>query len=202
MRPIRGERTTLRPVEPDDLDLLAGWLADPEIYRWWGGSAIPREEVAEKYIGRRPDVFGFIVEADGGAAAEPADRRPIGYLQYWIGEGAGGPGTEGGIDMYLVPNARQRGFGPDAARAVVRYLIEALGWRRVTVDPAADNARAIRAWERAGFAYERDWPDHPDGPAVLLAIEAAPAPAAGPDPSGEDAAEGGADATGDLPHRR
>ena len=138
---INGDRTTIRPVVDGDLDLLLGWFSDPEIYAWWGGRALPREEVEEKYLGRkRPEVESFIVEADG---------RPIGYLQYWLDD----PG-QGGLDMVLVPDSRDQGFGPDAARAVVRYLVEELGWRRITVDPLVDNARAIRAWEKAGFAAE------------------------------------------------
>lgn len=157
---IRGERTTLRPVSPTDLDLLHGWLNDPDVYRYWGGSPHSRELVAEKYLGQRPDdVVGFIVEADG---------EPIGYLQYWFADEA-----SGGLDMFLIPAKRGQRLGPDAARATVRYVMQELGWRRVTVDPAADNHGGIRAWERAGFVYEHAWPDHPDGPAVLMAIERA-----------------------------
>jgi RimJ/RimL family protein N-acetyltransferase len=74
--------------------------------------------------------------------------------------------------MFLIPSARDHGIGLDAARALVHYLFAEQGWRRVTVDPAVTNPRAIRAWGKAGFVVERDWPDHPDGPAVLMAIEA------------------------------
>jgi aminoglycoside 6'-N-acetyltransferase len=96
---IRGERTSLRPATDDDLDLLVGWLADPEIYRWWEGRALSREEVADLYTGRRrPDVEPFVVEADG---------VPVGYLQVWRGTE-----TSGGIDMFLVPEARGRGLVP------------------------------------------------------------------------------------------
>jgi aminoglycoside 6'-N-acetyltransferase len=48
-------------------------------------------------------------------------------------------------------------------RRVVRLLIDERGHHRVTIDPAADNAAAIRAYEKVGFkpvgimrAYERD----------------------------------------------
>ena len=51
-------------------------------------------------------------------------------------------------------------------RRVVRHLIDDRGHHRITIDPAAANAAAIRAYEKAGFravgilrAYERD----PDG---------------------------------------
>jgi aminoglycoside 6'-N-acetyltransferase len=154
---IHGVRTSLRMVTAADLDLLAGWLADPEVYRWWGGQPVPREVVRQKYIGGRPGV----------------------YIQYWSSQELSEaallrvqPGQTGGIDMYLIPGARDRGLGPDAARALVRYLTETLGWTRVTVDPAADNLRAHRAWAKAGFTFERDVPDHPDGPSILMVIEA------------------------------
>ena len=52
--------------------------------------------------------------------------------------------------MFLVPSARGRGLGPDAARALTESLL-ASGWTRVTVDPYAWNEPAIRAWRRAGF---------------------------------------------------
>jgi aminoglycoside 6'-N-acetyltransferase len=158
---LRGEHTSLRPATDADLALLVGWFADPGVYAHWDGAPKAREEVvAEGYTGSdRPATGPFIVEAAGA---------PVGSLQC-CPDGA----ASGGIDLFLVPAARGRGLGPDAARALVRYLLEARGWRRVTVDPAADNARALRAWARAGFVYERDWPDHPDGPAVLMAIEAA-----------------------------
>ena len=42
---------------------------------------------------------------------------------------------EGGLDMFLVPGARGRGLGPDAARAMADHLLAARGWSRVTVDP-------------------------------------------------------------------
>ena len=89
---IRGERTVLRLVTEADLDLLASWFADPELYKWWGGAQVPREVVAEKYVGRRrPRVESFVIEAD---------RRPIGYIQFHQGfEPYHSPG-EGGIDMF------------------------------------------------------------------------------------------------------
>jgi RimJ/RimL family protein N-acetyltransferase len=102
---------------------------------------------------------GADVPADIDTALATGDQRPT-----------------GGIDMFLIPSARDQGLGPDAARAMVRYLLDVLGWRRVTVDPAFDNARAIRAWEKAGFVFERDWPDHPDGPSILLALHAPSTP--------------------------
>jgi aminoglycoside 6'-N-acetyltransferase len=72
--------------------------------------------------------------------------------------------------MMLLPGSRGSGIGPRAARLLIAHLRSARGWKDITVDPAQDNARAIRAWEKAGFAIEGDWPDHPDGPALLMRL--------------------------------
>lgn len=147
----------LRPSTEDDLDELAQWFADPEVFRWWGGQPLSRNDVAAKYTGRRcPRVESFIVESLG---------QPIGYIQYHLE----GPG-QAGLDMMLLPLFRGRGLGPRAARILVGHLRSARGWTDVTVDPARDNVRAIRGWEKAGFRVEREWPDHPDGPALLMRL--------------------------------
>ncbi len=150
----------LRLSTGDDLDRLTQWFADPEVFRWWGGKPLPRSVVAEKYTGRRcPRVESFIVEFAG---------QPIGYIQYHLE----GPG-QAGLDMMLLPEFRGCGLGPNAARLLVEHLRSARGWTDITVDPAQGNARAIRGWEKAGFSIEREWPDHPDGPALLMRLTAA-----------------------------
>ncbi|HEY3073197.1 MAG TPA: GNAT family N-acetyltransferase [Candidatus Limnocylindrales bacterium] len=154
---IRGDRTFLRPATDDDLDLLVGWLADPEVFRWWEGRPLSREEVADMYTGRKkPEVEPFVVEADG---------VPVGYLQCWQGTE-----TSGGIDMFLAPEARGRGFGHDAARAASRFLLDRRGWSEVTVDPMVDNIRAIRAFERAGFSSQREELDDETGKRILRMV--------------------------------
>jgi aminoglycoside 6'-N-acetyltransferase len=137
---ICGEATVLRRAIDADVDLLVAWHDDPEVARYWDEERFTHDEMLRRL--RRHDVEAYIVEADSEA---------IGYLQVWQEEAAGG------IDMFLVPAARGRGFGPDAARAVARHLRDERGWRRVTVDPYLWNEPAIRAWRRAGF---RDVDEH------------------------------------------
>ena len=133
-REVRGERIVLRPADDTDAELLVAWHDDPDVARYWDDERFTRAEMLERL--RRADVEAYIVETDG---------EPVGYLQVWQ------EGDAGGIDMFLVPGARGRGLGPDAARAVARHLRDDRGWRRVTVDPYLWNDPAIRAWRRAGF---------------------------------------------------
>jgi aminoglycoside 6'-N-acetyltransferase len=120
----------------DDADLLVGWHADPEIARYWDNEQFTRAELLLRLAS--PEVDAFIVEAD---------EKPVGYLQAWFdGEQPG----RCGLDMFLVPFARGRGLGPDAARTLARHLSTS-GQTRVTADPYRSNGIAIRAWTKAGF---------------------------------------------------
>jgi aminoglycoside 6'-N-acetyltransferase len=147
----------LRAASDGDLDLLAGWFANPEVYRWWGGQPLSGNEVAADYTGHRsPEVESFIVEAE---------NEPVGYLQYWHD-------TEhtGGLDMFLIPEARGQGLGPDAARATVDFLFRECGWNEVTADPLTDNDRAIRAWAHAGFLPDHESRDEETGKPCLIMV--------------------------------
>ncbi|MES1239578.1 MAG: GNAT family protein, partial [Chloroflexota bacterium] len=55
------------------------------------------------------------------------------------------------IDIFVSTRFQDRGLGTDALRTLVRYLIDVRGHHRLTIDPAASNARAIRSYEKVGF---------------------------------------------------
>jgi aminoglycoside 6'-N-acetyltransferase len=137
--------TSVRPATDDDIDLLVDWHADPETSRYWDGETFTREDMHARL--RRERVGAWIIEADG---------RPVGYLQSWWE--ADEP-RRGGLDGFLVPEARGRGLMPDAARTLATSLLAA-GWESVTVDPYAWNERALRGWANAGFVeVSRHEPD-------------------------------------------
>jgi aminoglycoside 6'-N-acetyltransferase len=133
---LRGELTTIRPATAEDAELLAGWYADPEVACFWDWKTYTAEQIVERLA--RPHVDAYIVEADG---------EPVGYLQAWFGANV----DVGGLDMFLIPAARGRRLGPDAASTLARFLLDQGGRMRVTVDPYLWNERAVRGWKNAGF---------------------------------------------------
>jgi aminoglycoside 6'-N-acetyltransferase len=139
---LRGQTTEVRRADEADADLLVAWHADPEVARYWDGESFTRDEIVARLT--REPVDAWIVEAGG---------RPVGYLQAWWDENAWDDGTprRGGLDMFLVPSARGRGLGPDAARTLAEQLVTE-GWAEVTADPYLWNEHAIRGWTKAGFA--------------------------------------------------
>jgi aminoglycoside 6'-N-acetyltransferase len=136
---VHGRLTTLRPAGLDDVDRLVAWHADPEVARYWDDETFTHAEMADRLA--REDVEAWIVEEAGA---------PVGLLQVHAE----------GLDMFLIPGARRRGLGPDAARAMTEHLLHERGRERVAVDPYAWNQGAVRAWERAGFVeISRHEPD-------------------------------------------
>jgi RimJ/RimL family protein N-acetyltransferase len=119
-----------------DVPLLVGWHADPEVSRYWDDETFTAEQVRARL--EREAVDAYILEEDG---------EPVGYLQAWWGPDEP---KRGGLDGFLVPEARGRGIMPALARELAEALL-ADGWQHVTVDPYEWNERAIRGWANAGF---------------------------------------------------
>jgi aminoglycoside 6'-N-acetyltransferase len=146
---VRGRLTSLRRAGTEDVERLVSWHADPEVSRYWDGETYTRAEMENRLA--REDVEAWIVEERG---------EPVGFLQV----------HSVGLDMFLIPAARGRGLGPDAARAMAEHLVREQGSKRVTADPYAWNEGAVRAWERAGFAeisrHEAD--DEHTAPWILM----------------------------------
>lgn len=71
-----------------------------------------------------------------------------------------------GMDIFLTTSRHGRGLAAEAIRLLARYLFEQRGHHRLTIDPAADNVAAIRAYEKAGFrrvCIMRNYERGPDG---------------------------------------
>jgi aminoglycoside 6'-N-acetyltransferase len=137
MRTFKGERVTLRPVRETDAERLEEILREPEVSRWWG--EYHAERVREDLIDAE-DVVVCAVEVDG---------EVIGAIQYH--EETTPDYRHAGLDLFLATERQGQGFGTEAIRLLARHLIEDRGHHRLTIDPAADNVRAIRAYERVGF---------------------------------------------------
>jgi aminoglycoside 6'-N-acetyltransferase len=135
---LRGERVTLRPVEAGDAERLAEILTHPEVAQWWPGFDLDR--VRREVTGGEDDTVVFAVEADG---------QVVGLVQY--AEEDDPDYRHASVDVTLHPDWWGRGLGVDAVRRLARHLFEDRGHHRVTIDPAAHNERAIRAYRRVGF---------------------------------------------------
>ena len=170
---VNAHTYAMRLATAADLPLLAEWLRAPQVRRWWGD---PERELA-------------LLKEDLG---DPAmiqligccDARPVGYLQHYHVHAWPQPcfahlpeGTRA-IDMFLGEAALGRGHGAALLGLLARRLMEE-GAPLVAIDPDPENARAIRAYEKAGFRIDRPV-ETEEGPALLMLYQ-------------ENAASGGKD---------
>ena len=56
-----------------------------------------------------------------------------------------------GIDIFLAGRFQGQGAGTEAIGLLARFLFEQRGHHRITIDPAAANAQAIRSYGKVGF---------------------------------------------------
>ncbi len=159
-----------RPVQCDDLALLAGWMDLPHWRKWWGDPDSELDNIRDMIEGRdtsRPFLF-FL------------NGRETGYIQYWfIGHHqnkswiaghpwlAELPGEAIGVDL-SIGNEKDlgRGIGSSVLRAFVVRL-QSLGYTTIIIDPDPGNDRAIKAYWKAGFRPVRHLADKYDDVLIM-----------------------------------
>lgn len=137
----------LRAAVAADLELLRRWDEQPHVV-----ASDPNDDWGwEAELARDPDWREqLIAEVDG---------RPVGFVQiidparedsrYW-GEDCP-PGLRA-IDIWIgEPDALGRGYGAEMMRQAIGRCFAAPDVTAIVIDPLADNAGAIRFYERMGF---------------------------------------------------
>lgn len=147
---LYGSVTTLRPASSDDIPTLTAIRSTPEVFERWRGGEDMIATVGDEL--NDPDMRTLVIEHDG---------RVVGAIQW---DAQDDPDyRHANIDIYLDPSVHGGGLGTDAVRTLARHLITDHGFHRLEIDPAADNAAAIRCYRKVGFRpvgimrrYERD----------------------------------------------
>lgn len=135
---LEDARVRLRAATSADLDAVFAIANEPSVREWWGPPI--RAELADELSGDAADAVSLVIET-GDAVA--------GLIQYH--EETTPEFRHAGIDIFLGSAWQGRGLGGEAIELLVRYLFDELGHHRITIDPAAENARAVAAYARAGF---------------------------------------------------
>jgi aminoglycoside 6'-N-acetyltransferase len=159
---------TVRRLSERDYPLISRWRSDPRVLEFFGGrdSPLDEEAVRAKYQARRRDRRGRFIEYI--ACVAELHGKPIAFVQHerWPRYELEALGMDPGertyaIDLFIGnPKMWGRGLGSRLVREMADHLIRQRGAARVTVDPRVDNARAIRAYEKAGFRKVQVLPMH------------------------------------------
>jgi len=142
----------LLAFNPDrDLKTLEPWLHRPHVTRWWGDA-----EQAIAAVRQHPASTSALIAVD---------QRPVGYLCWQIPteEELSAAGLDDlpqdiiDVDIMIgEPDTLGRGVGPEALSQLLGMLLTQ-GVQVVGLATAVANKRALRAYDKAGFRFFRDF---------------------------------------------
>lgn len=145
-----GHLARLRPVTPDDAELLELWQST-EYRGEFNDFGMPRRLFRE-----RIQEDGLVNRQGGTLMVERvADSKPIGTVSWR--EVRYGPNPESiawNIGISLTPEARGHGLGSEAQRILVAHLFATTPVKRIEAGTDVDNLAEQRALEKAGFQKE------------------------------------------------
>lgn len=135
---LRGEAVVLRGIRHSDRDALLSVLSDPTVTAVWDTRG-PEKSASELLAGDAHwTVWAIEVDGEFAGSIQAAENDDDDY-------------RSAGIDIFMSSRFQGRGLGTDAVRTIARYLVRERGHHRLTIDPAADNVRAICTYEKVGF---------------------------------------------------
>lgn len=140
-------RLRLRPFRPGDFDAAHAVYADPEVMRWVGHGAHRSPAETRSALRGYADAlavrgYGFVavIERSTGALIGDAGLHPL-----------GGRGPDIEVGYTLARSAWGRGYGTEAARALVEYAFAHLGAPRVVAQVEPDNRGSRHVLEKLGM---------------------------------------------------
>ena len=139
-----GEKVRLRAIEPTDVPMLLRWFNESPA-RTWLMTRLPLSRNAEQEWAARaavsPGTPTFVVQTKTGE-----DIGVAGLTLF---------GARAELGIALHESRRwNSGYGTDAVRTLVDGAFRALPLQRIELFVYPDNVRAIRCYEKAGFARE------------------------------------------------
>lgn len=148
---IYGKRVRLRSAERSDLEKFVEWINDPEVTKgltlFLPMSSVDEEKWFEGVMQRPQEEKPLVIDMKDGV-----NWRLIGNSSFfdfdWIAHAA-----EVGI-MIGDKTIWNQGYGTEVMTLLLRHGFATLNLNRIYLRVYADNKRAIRTYEKAGFVHE------------------------------------------------
>ncbi len=164
---IARASVSLRPATAADRFLIRRWLAEPHVAAWWGTRdsaeakitlAMESSSALCRMIVVDGTPAGYAHAVDLGLSGEPLPRDvPPGAYE---------------IDAFIgSAQHRGQGIGGTAVRLLTGEVFANTLSSACCVFPSIRNETAVRAFEKAGFAWRRIWQDPIAGPRWTMVME-------------------------------
>ena len=163
---IETSRLCLRWLGADDAAFIQRLVNDPDWLRFIGDRQVAGRNDARRYIEEGPSAmyrqYGFGLNR---VALKRSDR-PIGICGLLRREQL--PVAD--LGYAFLPEFRHRGYGYEAACAVLQHAFTELGQERIAAIVSADNEASLRLLDRLGFRYQRPFETEAESAATDLYI--------------------------------
>ncbi|MFV0266639.1 MAG: GNAT family N-acetyltransferase [Draconibacterium sp.] len=149
-------KISLRPLEPEDIDLLYQWENNIEIWQVSNTKAPFSKHILAQYLAESAkDIYAtrqlrLIIQDENMQAVGAVDL--FDFEPYHLRAGVG-------ILIHQTED-RSKGYAGDALLALSVYALEMLGLKQLYANIAVDNAVSIHLFEKAGFqqsGIKKDW---------------------------------------------
>ena len=155
---IYGNRIRLRAPERSDIPRFVQWLNDPEVTAGLlvrnPMSQADEEGWFERMLGRPAEEHPMVIEVRQADSSSPADVKwvPIGNCSFmkfdWRSRSSE-------IGIFIGEKTLwNQGYGTEVMQLLLEHGFHTLNLNRIWLRVHADNLRAIRCYEKAGFVHE------------------------------------------------
>ncbi|HEY4705289.1 MAG TPA: GNAT family protein [Thermoplasmata archaeon] len=144
--PIAGERIVLRPLQKEHLPRCVTWFNDPDVTYFLGREGPLTMAEEERWFAeyrQKIDEEIYAIEVNGDHIGN------VGL--HWIDRA----NRKANVGIVIGEKERwSQGYGTDAMRTILRYAFQRVNLHKVNLDVLDYNDRAIRVYEKCGFATE------------------------------------------------
>lgn len=153
---LQHGKIRLRPLEPDDVELLYRWENNMEIWELSNTHTPFSKYVLAEYI--KNSVKDIYETKQLRLIIENWENHPVGAVDLFDFD----PYHQRAGVGILIHNTEDRnhGYATDALAALAGYAVDALGLKQLYANIAADNSKSIHLFEKAGFmrvGTKKDW---------------------------------------------
>jgi RimJ/RimL family protein N-acetyltransferase len=149
LKVIRGEKISLRPMKPKEVELIYRWANNPDVMPYWYGKRRTLKQIKGDW---KPHYFSDKDPYSGRCFAIEVQDEPIGMVNHNKIDR-----ENKSVDMDIMIGQKEdwnKGYGTDALRTFCGFLFRRFKLNRIWLGAYVFNARAIRVYEKAGFKKE------------------------------------------------
>lgn len=152
-RLLKGEKVVLVPIKPEEKNEFYKLAAESEGSKFWYGEKGRAKRTKDEFFQDWNDgYFDIVSPAKGQCFWIVVDGEKIGQINYnEIDQ------EKKKVELDIIIGEKEfmgKGYGTDALKTMIKYLFDNFNINKIWIEARANNPRAVRAYEKAGFQKE------------------------------------------------